>query len=583
MTRIRTTDFPGDIVRPLFLKPAHRQGPTPPPRSRSRATALFPSLETHPGAHHHSMERHITQLLPPVGRSFQPTHHRGYFRPRPPQLSRAYRTSTELYRRDHRASIAPDTRENFWLKYAREKIDWFQEPSVGLDSLSAPLFRWFPDGTTNLCHNSVDRWVSRGRGTQTAIAYESAVGGLSRNITFDQLLVDVSHFAGVLASLGVCKGDRILIYMPMIPEAIVAMLACTRIGAVHSVVFGGFAAPELAVRIDDATPKVIVTATCGLEAGKGEIAYWPLVENALGLASHSPDHIVVKHREEASIPSPCSSVALPQRQEGIGGRDNGTTRTTATDATTGTTTDPSFNTPPLHYSAGSSGWTCQDYASLMASADPHPCVPLRASDPLYILYTSGTTGQPKGVLRDNSHSVALRYAMEHFMNLQEGETYWAASDIGWVVGHSFTAFGPLLHGCTSLLYEGKPVGTPDASHYWRLVARHGVTALFTAPTALRAIRKEDPSSDGTRQFDLSSLRTLFVAGERGDPDTIAHFQHALQIPVVDNWWQTETGSPICGMQLEGKGTVLGSCGLPLPGWDVHVVCAEFFFLVGRCL
>jgi len=419
--------------------------------------------------------------------------------------------------------------EDFWMRQAAA-IDWTRPPSRALDGSRAPFYRWFPDGVLNVCHNAIDRHLAE-RAAQTAIAYDSAVGGLSRNISFGELHADVARFAGALARLGVGRGDRVLLYMPMVPEAIVAMLGAVRLGAVHSVVFGGFAARELAVRIEDAAPKVVVTASCGLEKGS-IVHYRPLLERALALSTHTPEHIIVHQRPEA----PEALAPLSQGSHG--------------------------------------GVGVHEFREAIAAAPPHDPVPLGANDPLYTLYTSGTTGDPKGILRDQTHAVALQWSMPNFMGVRAGETYWAASDIGWVVGHSYIVYAPLINGSTTVLYEGKPVGTPDAANFWRVVQRHKVSALFAAPTALRAIRKLDPNLQLVANHDISSLRTLFVAGERCDPDTAIAFEQALGLPVVDNWWQTETGWPIGGLQLDGVGTKPGSTSLPLPGYDVQVFSSE---------
>lgn len=435
-------------------------------------------------------------------------------------------TSYSTSRAEHAAltARAAQNPDSFWLD-AAQRIDWIQQPSVALDSSRSPIFQWFPDGVLNTCHNTLDRHLPA-RAEQTAIAYHSAVGGPSRLISYRELHRDVSRFAGALSSFGVSKGDRVLIYMPMVPEALVAMLACARLGAVHSVVFGGFAPKELAVRIADAQPTAIVTSTCGIEKGAA-LKYLPLLDSALELAGHAPLHVAVHQRQEA-----------PEALEALAPRN--TARTT---------------------------W--HDFHEAIEAARPHDCVPVAAADPLYLLYTSGSTGRPKGVVRDNTHAVALQWTMDHFMGVRAGETYWAASDIGWVVGHSYICYAPLLHGCTSVLFEGKPVGTPDAAEYWRVVEKYNVNAMFTAPTALRAIRKVDADTKLAASYDLSSLRTLFVAGERCDPDTLNHFHTALGVPVIDNWWQTETGSPIAGFVPSEIGVKSGSTALPLPGFDVR--------------
>jgi propionyl-CoA synthetase len=414
-----------------------------------------------------------------------------------------------------------DDREGFWLDAARD-IDWYTPPTRALDESNAPFYRWFPDGTLNTCHNAVDRHVENGRGDQAALVYDSPVTDAQRTLTYRELRDEVGRFAGVLAGLGVVKGDRVVIYMPMVPEAVVAMLACARIGAVHSVVFGGFAPHELAIRIDDARPKVVVSASCGIEVSR-VIEYKPLLDRAIDHAEHKPEKCVILQR--------------PQAQATIGERD-------------------------------------VDWAEAMAAARAVDCVPVAATDPLYILYTSGTTGRPKGVVRDNGgHAVALRWSMPNVYDTHPGDVYWAASDVGWVVGHSYIVYGPLLTGCTTILYEGKPVGTPDAGAFWRVVSEHGVKALFTAPTAFRAIKKEDPSGDHLRRYDISCLRYLFLAGERLDPETYRWATDLLGIPVVDHWWQTETGWAIVGnlMGLEPLPLKAGSPTVPVPGYDVRIV------------
>jgi len=404
-------------------------------------------------------------------------------------------------------------------------VDWTQPPTRALDSAQAPLYRWFPDGELNTCANAVDRHVAAGRGERIALIYDSPVTGSVRHITYAALLDEVARFAGVLASLGVTRGDRVLIYMPMVPEAVVAMLATARLGAVHSVVFGGFAPAELAVRIDDATPTVVVTASCGIEASR-VIPYTPLLTDALRLASHRPAGTVVLQR--------------PQGPADLG---------------------------PLDV----------DWVEAMSSAQPHAAVPVAATDPLYILYTSGTTGKPKGVVRDNGgHAVAMAWSFENVYGMGPDDVWWAASDVGWVVGHSYIVYAPLIAGATSILYEGKPVGTPDAGAFWRVISDHKVNALFTAPTAIRAIKKEDPDALLLAQYDISSLRTLFLAGERLDPDTYHWATDHLGVPVVDNWWQTETGWPITAnlRGLEPMPIKPGSPSVPVPGYDVRVVDGE---------
>jgi propionyl-CoA synthetase len=412
--------------------------------------------------------------------------------------------------------------ESFWADAARA-IDWYREPTVILDSSNPPFYRWFPDGEMNTCDNALDRHVRDGRGDQAALIYDSPVTGTSRRYTYRELLDQVARFAGVLQSLGVTKGDRVVIYLPMIPEAAISMLACARIGAVHSVVFGGFAAPELAARIDDAAPKVVVSASCGIEVNR-VVEYKPLLDRAIELATSKPDRCVILQRPQA--------VALMTE-----GRD-------------------------------------VDWAEAVAGAEPAACVPVKATDPLYILYTSGTTARPKGVIRDNGgHAVALRWTMDNLYDVKPGEVFWAASDVGWVVGHSYIVYAPLLAGCTTVLYEGKPVGTPDAGAFWRVISEYGVTALFTAPTAFRVIKKEDPDGELARKYDLSGMKYLFLAGERLDPETYRWAKDLLGIPVIDHWWQTETGWAIAGdpMGLEALPTKPGSPTVPMPGYDVRIL------------
>jgi propionyl-CoA synthetase len=423
---------------------------------------------------------------------------------------------TEVFRR----SLADP--EGFWGEAAKG-VEWYREPTAVLDASNPPFYRWFADGILNTCFNAVDRHVRDGLGGQAALVYDSPVTGACRTFTYGELLDQVALFAGVLRGLAVSAGDRVVIYMPMIPEAVVAMLACARIGAVHSVVFGGFAAHELALRIDDATPKVVVSASCGIEVSR-IVEYKPILDRAIELAAHKPDRCVIVQRPQA----PAALAA---------GRD-------------------------------------LDWEQAMAGAEPADCVPVAATDPLYILYTSGTTAKPKGVVRDNGgHAVALRWSMEHIYDTGPGEVYWAASDVGWVVGHSYIVYAPLLAGCTSVLYEGKPVGTPDAGAFWRVVAEHRVKTLFTAPTAFRAIKKEDPGGELARQHDLAGFRYLFLAGERLDPETYRWAGDLLGIPVIDHWWQTETGWPIAAdlMGLEPLPTKPGSPTMPVPGYDVRVV------------
>jgi len=424
------------------------------------------------------------------------------------------------YQQEFRRSLAdPD---QFW-RGASELIDWDTEPSVVLDRSTPPLYRWFVGGTLNTCFNAVDRHVRDGRGEQPALIYDSPVTGSQRVLTYQELRDEVARFAGVLQRLGVAAGDRVVIYMPMVPEAVVAMLACARIGAVHSVVFGGFAAQELAARIEDAQPAAVVSASCGIEVGR-VVEYKPILDRAIELSQHKPRRCVILQRPQAKAPL-------------VAGRD-------------------------------------LDWAEQMTAAQTADCVPVAATDPLYILYTSGTTGKPKGVVRDNGgHAVALRWSMQHIYDTQPGEVFWAASDIGWVVGHSYIVYAPLLAGCSTVLYEGKPVGTPDAGAFWRVIEEHKVKALFTAPTAFRVIKKEDPDGRFARGRDLSGLRYLFLAGERLDPETYRWARKLLGIPVIDHWWQTETGWAIAAnpMGLEPMEAKPGSPTVPMPGFDLHVV------------
>ncbi|MBB5721671.1 propionyl-CoA synthetase [Loktanella ponticola] len=412
--------------------------------------------------------------------------------------------------------------EAFWAE-AATAIDWVKKPSVVMDNSNAPMTTWFPDGVCNTCYNAVDRHVEAGRGDQVAIIHDSPVTDSVTKITFADLQDRVSRLAGVLTSRGVVKGDRVVIYMPMAPEALVAMLACARIGAIHSVVFGGFAAHELAVRIDDATPKAILAASCGIE-GQKIIAYKPLLDDAIARATHKPDFTVVLQR--------------PQTQaDMVSGYD-------------------------------------LDWADEVASATPVGCTPVGGADPLYILYTSGTTGQPKGVVRHNGgHMVALNWTMKNIYNVSQGDVFWAASDVGWVVGHSYICYGPLLAGCTTVVFEGKPIGTPDAGTYWRVIQDHNVKSLFTAPTALRAIKREDPKAEYVKKYDLSGFNALFLAGERADPDTIKWAQQHLQKPVIDHWWQTETGWAIAAnpLGIEQLPVKLGSPAVPMPGYDIEIL------------
>jgi propionyl-CoA synthetase len=414
---------------------------------------------------------------------------------------------------------------NFWAEAAKE-IDWIRAPQKIFDAKAGVYGRWFPDATCNTCWNALDRHVVAGQGARIALVYDSPLSGMKRKFSYSDTLLEVATLAAVLQDFGVSKGDRVLIYMPMIPEAVFAMLACARIGAIHSVVFGGFASKELATRINDAAPKLILTASCGLEP-KRIVPYKPLLDAAISLAESKPEATLVFQRAQAQA--------------------------------------------VLH--------ECDhDWAELVTVAKKRgqqaPCVEVAATDPLYILYTSGTTGKPKGVVRDNGgHMVALKWTMKNLYGIDPGEVYWAASDIGWVVGHSYIVYGPLLHGCTSVLYEGKPVGTPDPGAFWRVISENGVAALFTAPTAFRAIKREDPEGKYLGAYDVSCFRTLFLAGERADPDTIAWAERILGVPVIDHWWQTETGWCIAGNPA-GLGLLPvkpGSATVPLPGYDLQAV------------
>lgn len=413
----------------------------------------------------------------------------------------------------------------FWSEASRI-VDWDVPPSVILDDTNAPLYRWYSDGVLNTCHNALDRHVENGRADQIALIYDSPMTDTVEKFTYSDLRDHVARLAGALASLGVVKGDRVIIYMPMVPEAAMAMLACARIGAIHSVVFGGFASNELATRIDDALPKVIMTASCGIEPGR-IVEYKPLVDAALNLSRHEVGNVLVLQRPQA-----LAAMAEP--------RD-------------------------------------LDWTETIATADSVGCVPVKATDPLYILYTSGTTGQPKGIVRDNGgHAVALAWSMKNLYGMNPGDVYWAASDVGWVVGHSYIVYGPLIHGCTTILYEGKPVGTPDPGAFWRVISQHGVNALFTAPTAFRAIKRDDPKGDYLENYQLKDFRTLFLAGERCDPDTLHWAEDKLGVPVIDHWWQTETGWPVAlnPVGIELLQVKPGSSAVPVPGYDVRVLDAN---------
>jgi propionyl-CoA synthetase len=410
----------------------------------------------------------------------------------------------------------------FWAR-AAEDIEWMRRSRAVLDETQPPKTFWFPGGSLNTCYNALDLHVAAGRGDQVALIYDSPVTDTVREYSYRELTDAVARFAGVLVSLGVEKADRVLLYMPMIPEAVIGMLACARIGAVHSVVFGGFASNELAQRIEHAAPKVILSASCGIEPGR-VVAYKPLLDRAIEMSSRKPEHCVVLQR-------PQQSAALEAPRD-------------------------------------------IDWERSLEDASPAHCVPVEAKSSLYILYTSGTTGTPKGVVRDNGgHAVALKWSLRNVYGMQPGDVFWAASDIGWVVGHSYIVYAPLFLGCTTVLYEGKPVGTPDAAAFWRVIEQHRVNALFTAPTALRAVKREDPEATLVSRHDLSSLRCLFLAGERADPDTVAWAERALGIPVIDHWWQTETGWPIAAncMGLTPLPVKHGSPTRAVPGYDVRVL------------
>jgi propionyl-CoA synthetase len=423
----------------------------------------------------------------------------------------------------YRRSLAePD---GFWDE-AAQGIHWIRKCDKVLDDSSQPFYRWFAGGVLNTCYNALDRHVENGRADQTALIYDSPVTQTVRRFSYRDLRDEVAGFAGALAARGVGKGDRVIIYMPMVPEAAIAMLACARIGAIHSVVFGGFAAHELATRIDDAKPKLIVSASCGVEPGR-VVAYKPLLDAAIRMAGHQVDTCIVLQR-------PMETAEL------IAGRD-------------------------------------VEWHEAVAGARPADCVPVQATDPLYILYTSGTTGQPKGIVRDNGgHAVALHWSMKNIYGVEPGEVYWAASDVGWVVGHSYIVYAPLLHGNTTVLYEGKPVGTPDPGAFWRVISQHRVATMFTAPTAFRAIRQQDPQGNHIDRYDLSEFRALFLAGERCDPDTLAWAEEKLKVPVIDHWWQTETGWAIAAncLGIELLPVVPGSPTRAVPGWDLRVLDAE---------
>ena len=412
--------------------------------------------------------------------------------------------------------------EAFWME-AAGAIDWDKAPSKALFDENAPLYEWFADGMVNTCWNAVDRHVEGGRADQVAIIYDSPITGRQDKITYAQLKDRVASVAGALVAKGVTKGDRVIIYMPMVAEALVAMLAVTRIGAVHSVVFGGFASNELAVRIDDAKPKAIIAASCGLEPGR-IVPYKPLLDGAIELSAHKPDFTLILQREEHPA-------------DLIDGRDF-------------------------------------DWNEAQEGVAPADCVPVEGNHPAYILYTSGTTGQPKGVIRHTGgHLVALNWTMKNLYNVDPGDVFWAASDVGWVVGHSYITYGPLIHGNTTIVFEGKPIGTPDAGTFWRVISEHNVKSFFTAPTAFRAVKREDPKGEFVKKYDLSCLKQVYLAGERADPDTIVWAQEQLNVPVIDHWWQTETGFAIAAnpLGIEELPVKLGSPSVPMPGFQVDIL------------
>jgi propionyl-CoA synthetase len=420
----------------------------------------------------------------------------------------------------HRQSLSDP--EGFWMEQARA-IDWVTPPSRALWAENAPLYEWFKDGMVNTCWNALDRHVEAGRGGQVAIIHDSPITHTKRELTYAELRDRVASLAGALRAKGIQAGDRVIIYMPMVPEALEAMLACARLGAVHSVVFGGFAAAELAVRIDDATPKAIIAASCGLEPGR-VIHYKPLLDAAIDMARHKPEFCVIFQREQ-------------EVAKLIEGRDH-------------------------------------DWHGFQHGVTPAECVPVRGDHPAYILYTSGTTGQPKGVVRPTGgHLVALNWSMKNVYNVDPGDVFWAASDVGWVVGHSYICYGPLVHGNTTIVFEGKPVGTPDAGTFWRVISEHKVRSFFTAPTAFRAVKREDPAGELVGEYDLSCLRTVYLAGERADPDTIQWAERMLNVPVIDHWWQTETGWAMAAnpVGVEMLPVKLGSPAVAMPGYDVQVL------------
>ena len=427
-------------------------------------------------------------------------------------------TSGAYERAHERARLDPT---GFWGE-AAERLAWTHIPTRILEDANTPLYRWFSDGELNTCFNAVDRHVEAGRGSHPAIHFDSALTGARETLSYSQLQDEVARCAGLLAKYGVCKGDRVIIYLPMIPQSVIAMLACARLGAVHSVVFGGFAAAELAARIDDARPTVIMTASCGLEPTR-VVPYKPLVDEAIELSTFPTARTLVWQREELLAE--------------LGTRDI-------------------------------------DWRAEIGAAEPHACVPVAATDPLYILYTSGTTGKPKGIVRDNGgHAVAMAWSFANVFGMGPDDVFWAASDVGWVVGHSYIVYAPLISGATTVLYEGKPIGTPDAAAFWRVIEQYKVNALFCAPTALRAIKREDPAGEFISEYNISSLRALFMAGERLDPDTYHWAAGHLRVPVIDNWWQTETGWPIVA-NLRGLEPMMikpGSPTKPVPGYDVRIL------------
>ncbi len=431
-------------------------------------------------------------------------------------MSGAYEAAYDAWRRDY---------ESFWAQ-AAESIHWYRRWDQVLDASRAPFYRWFSGGLVNTCYNLLDIHVENGRAEQVALIYDSPVTGVIKSYTYRELLNEVARFAGALRQQGVAQADRVIIYMPMVPEAVIAMLACARIGAIHSVVFGGFAADELASRINDARPKAIVSASCGIEVNR-IVPYKPMLDRAIDSAKHKPERCIILQRPQ------CNAQLNPNRDI--------------------------------------------EWSDALAHTEAADCVPVAATDPLYILYTSGTTGIPKGVVRDNGgHLVALEWSMKNVYGMKPGEVFWAASDLGWAVGHSYIVYGPLLHGNTTVLYEGKPVGTPDPGAFWRVISQHRVRALFTAPTAFRAIKREDYAGNYLRNYDLKEFRTLFLAGERCDPDTLAWAERQLGVPVIDHWWQTETGWPIGAncVGIELLPVKPGSCGKAVPGYDVRVLNDE---------